>query len=352
MKKKFNVDMIWSWSRYKTYKTSPYEYYLKYVARVPEDKENIYLSLGSNAHEVIERFYLGEISYNEMIDLYITKKDEVEFLGKKFIDDPEKNKSMGEKYHSCCEHFYKTHNILDGEILIEQFINVMVGDNLFTGYIDAINKVDDIYYITDWKTSTAYTGKKILEEQGQLLLYSYALHKKGVPLDKIKARWNFLKYVNVSYMQKNGKIKTTKVERNMIVKKLEKRILSFAKDLGYDENELTMYIEMNDFNLLPDDIKEIFTFNDCYVEVEVSEESINNLVDEIINTIDEINDKTKKYNKTKDDLVFDEEINSGNYFYFANLCSYGIEKHKPFRRYIDKKNEDTFLTDELIDLGL
>ena len=60
----------------------------------------------------------------------------------------------------------------------------------------------------DWKTSTRYSGKKIDQESGQLLIYAEGIRQAlGVPLEDIICEWNFLKYVTVTYEQKNGKKK-------------------------------------------------------------------------------------------------------------------------------------------------
>ena len=37
IQKKYNVDRLWSWSRFNSYHNSPYEYFLKYIAKKKED---------------------------------------------------------------------------------------------------------------------------------------------------------------------------------------------------------------------------------------------------------------------------------------------------------------------------
>lgn len=41
--KKYNVNRLWSWSKFNTYHNSPYEYYLKYIIKKPEDRSRLYL---------------------------------------------------------------------------------------------------------------------------------------------------------------------------------------------------------------------------------------------------------------------------------------------------------------------
>ena len=37
--KKYDVNRLWSWSKFNTYHNSPYEYYLKYIIKKPERSE-------------------------------------------------------------------------------------------------------------------------------------------------------------------------------------------------------------------------------------------------------------------------------------------------------------------------
>lgn len=37
--KKYDVNRLWSWSKFNTYHNSPYEYYLKYIIKKPENQK-------------------------------------------------------------------------------------------------------------------------------------------------------------------------------------------------------------------------------------------------------------------------------------------------------------------------
>ena len=66
-----NCSRIWSWSKFNCFKTSPFEYYLKYIKHAEEDRQDcIYTSTGSLAHDIIEKFYTSKIKYEDMIDNY------------------------------------------------------------------------------------------------------------------------------------------------------------------------------------------------------------------------------------------------------------------------------------------
>ena len=67
VKRKYGVDRLWSWSRFNTYHNSPFEYYLKYIKGVSEDRQDcIYTVTGGMAHEIMENLYLGKSKYEDM----------------------------------------------------------------------------------------------------------------------------------------------------------------------------------------------------------------------------------------------------------------------------------------------
>lgn len=342
-KEKYGVDTLWSWSRYNTYQTSPYEYFLRYIKFEKETRENIYLTLGSISHEIIEDYYLNKIKYEDMIKVYDKRiEQEVKWLNKKFdTNDEDENKKMEDKYYSCCRHFYKHHEPLKGKVLIEEPMTIQMGKYVFMGYVDAINFHDNKIYITDWKTSSMYTGKKIQENAGQLKLYAIGLYQhmvsKGVEIKDIVPRWNFLKYCKISYKQKNGKMATRNIERCDIVNKLEKRIKMFAKELGIEVDDFIL--EQNDFDLLPKEIQDCFLIEDCYVDVPINQEILDDFKNEVIETLDKIERKTEQYKKNGNDEIFCEKVTKKESFYFANLCGYSALQHKPYARYLEEMNE-------------
>ena len=77
-------------------------------------------------------------------------------------------------------------------------------------------------------------GAKAENESGQLVLYAIGLNQQGIPMDKIKIRWNFLKYVTIQYEQKNGTVKTREVERCKIGESLQSNAKTWLKAFGYE----------------------------------------------------------------------------------------------------------------------
>jgi hypothetical protein len=362
VKKKFGVNDLWSFSKFDTYRTSQYEWMLKYIKHLPENNElaSAYASLGSAVHDTIEKLYDETKKYEEMLkefeDIWMTN---IEIAGLVFDrNDSTKNENIKNKYYADLVHFFSNYIKLPYKMQNEQFVTIKITDDIvMQGYMDACYKNEDgVFTVVDYKTSTQYSGKAIEEHAAQLVLYSEALRQLGVPKDKIRCCWNFLKYVNIDCEQINGKIKTRTIERYEIGAKLQASVKTWLKKLGY-EKDMTDYldalVQTNDIKCLPEDVQEKYIINDCYVYVENIWDFYEDLKEEIIETIAEINDKVDQYKQLVElgedeeaEKLFwdDEESLKAQSYYFNNLCGYSISTIKPFKAYLDKitaeKNDD------------
>ena len=63
-------DMTWSFSRLNSYSSCPYQWYLHYLMELPEE-EQFYASFGSFCHELIARYYGGELTRDELLPEYL-----------------------------------------------------------------------------------------------------------------------------------------------------------------------------------------------------------------------------------------------------------------------------------------
>lgn len=351
-----NVSRIWSWSKFNCFKTSPFEYYLKYIKHAEEDRQDcIYTSTGSLAHDIIEKFYTGKIKYEDMIgefeDGWITLYNIAQLKFDR--NNEEKNNSIGEKYYLNLKHFFENHTVLKYKPILEQFVKVKIGNHLFHGYLDCCFKDDDdVYHIIDWKTSTVYKGDKAKKECGQLVMYLLSLVEAGVPIEKIKIAWNFLKYCTVQYEQANGEVKTRDIERFELGEKLQANLKVWLKKLGYKDQMdeyLKMVVDTNSIECLPEDVQAKYKISDCYVYVDVTEDLINYWKDDIITTIKDIALREKDYDETNSENVWwdtDESVKAQSY-YFSTLCGYSGNLHKPYGEYLKrleaaKNGEDMF----------
>ena len=346
---KLGCDEIYSWSKYNQYKGDTYTFFLKYILKIPEDRhDSIYGVFGNAAHDTIEAFYKDEIDQDGMLERFEEKLFEFTVGGLKYDRcDEEKNKKIGNKYEACLRHFFKNHQRIAHKLKLEMFIPIKINNILIQGYIDAIHKETrndkEVIVVTDWKTSSIYKGKKIDKEKGQLLLYSYGIHKKlNIPLDQIVARWAFLKYIEVECMQANGKVKSRIIERNDIGNSLSSNAKMWLKksDNKFSEEEIEDYINQisihNSIDCLPKDVKEKFVIKDCYVEISLDNESVQELLDDIIKTVEEIKVKQLEYNNTKDDKVWWQEVTDTESYFLANLNGFSAKIHKPYKEYLEK----------------
>lgn len=354
IKQKHNVQRIWSWSKMNTYMTSKFEYLLKYILKAKEDRcDSCYTTLGTICHDTLDKFYEGKIEYDDMIDDYNDGfTTAITIADLKFNrSDEDKNKSIGEKYNENLVHFFKNHTVYKYKLLVEKPIIVNINGNVFVGYIDALYKDDDgNYYVLDFKSSSIYTGKTLEENSGQLTIYAIGLHQMGIPLDKIKPCFNFLKYCTIKYEQKNGTVKYRNVERCKIGESLQSNAKTWLKHFGYEPDEYLMkMLDTNGIDCLPDEVKAKYEITDCHVYIDLTEKLVQKWTDFITTTLKDIELREEDYEETKALECFwdDEEDVKAQSYYFANLCSYSATKHLPYKAYLEKfeaaqKNDDMF----------
>lgn len=354
IKKKYGVNRIWSWSRYNSCHNSMYEYFLKYILHIKEDRQDcIYVVTGGMSHEIMEKLYLNKIKYEDMDGCFEDAWLTANIAELKFDrNDSDKNKKIADKYYLDLKHFFNNHIVIPYKVDIERFITIMIGNNLFQGYIDVCFKDNNGYFnIMDWKTSSIYKGEKALSECGQLVVYAIGLNQLGIPFEKIKICWNFLKYVSVDCEQANGKWTTREIERCEIGNKLQSSARMWLKKLGYEESAfeyLDTLVQTNDIKCLPIDVQNKYKFNDCIVYIDLTKNLVDRWTTEIVNTIDDIIEKENKYEIEKmidknmaEQIFFDtEEQVSKQSYYFATLCAYSPSLHKPYKKYLDKLNEE------------
>jgi hypothetical protein len=345
IKKKYNVDTLWSWSKYNTYKNSCYEFYLKYIKKIKEDRQDgIYAVSGGMCHDIIEKLYSNQIKYEEMLQEYESSLLDFNLAELKYNrTDDDKNDKIAQKYEYCIKHFFRNHIRINRKVDTERFIIIKVGSFIFQGYIDFIYKDGNNYVITDWKTSSIYTGKKIDKEKGQLVLYAEGLRQLEIPLENIKIRWNFLKYVTVQIQQANGEVKDRNISRNEIGESLQSNAkMWLKKEKKYSDEEIEKYLDLlvltNDIDCLPKSVQSKYKINDCYVYIPFTQDEIDSLKEDIIKTIAEISMKEIEYIKTHNENVWDEEITDEKSYYFANLSGYSAKLNKSYARYLDNLN--------------
>lgn len=353
--KKLKIDKLWSWSRYHTYKEDKWEYFLKYILKRKEDRRtSIYTVSGGNVHDILEKYYTGQIPYSAMVNWYEESLFAMECADLKYDrNDSTKNAIIGSKYESCIRHFFENHIPILCPKKIEHFLLIKIAEDIYMqGYVDMVyiksctdektGKEKKKVHILDWKTSTIYQGQKIDKECGQLILYAEGIRQlTGITLEDIVCEWNFLKYVTVSYEQKNGTWKKRHIERNKIGESIVNTVAMWLRHFGYDENNIKKYIDKmvikNSIRYLPQEVQDKFKIADCFVEVPLSEEKIQSLKENIADTVREATEKEKEYNNTKDEKIFWQSVTASDEYRLSVLSGYSRMLHKPYDEYLLKK---------------
>ena len=174
-----------------------------------------------------------------------------------------------------------------------------------------------------------------------MVIYAEGIRQAlGIPLEDIVCEWNFLKYVTVTYEQKNGTFKDRYVERNSIGESLVNTAKMWLKHFGY-EDDIDSYVDTmileNTIDCLPDEVREKFVIKDCYVEVPLSEEKIEELKADIIETIHDFREKEKEYRETKDEMLFWQDVTDVDAYRLATLSGYSRKLHKPYDTYLKEQ---------------
>ena len=114
----------------------------------------------------------------------------------------------------------------------------------------------------------------------------------------------------------------------------------WLKNFGY-EDDIDKYVDEmvlnNNIDCLPDEVREKFEIHDCYVQVSLTEEKINDLKEDNINTVEEINSKEREYKNSEDENIFWQEVTDADEFRLATLSGYSRSLHKPYDQYLKEK---------------
>ena len=345
VKKKYGVKELYSWSKINTFMTSPYEFYLQYILHKKPDIDNCaYAPLGGIVHQIIEDYYSGKISYDKMIeqfeDGWVTAIDIADLKFDR--NDETKNNNIKAKYREDLTHFFNHHVPLKNKVELERFLSAKIGDYVLQGYADAITKnEDDNFLIIDWKSSTKYSKKALEEHSGQLTVYAISLMQLGVPLERIRCAFNFLKYCTVEYEQANGVVKSRDIERFELGEKLQSNLRVWLKKLGYEDQMdeyLKMVIDTNSIECLPENVREKYKISDCYCYIDLNEDLVEKWTNEIITTIKDIELRKADYEQTHSINVWwdTEESVKAQSYYFATLSGYSANLHLPYQTYLKK----------------
>lgn len=328
IKQKYNVNTIWSYSRVNAWEHK-YEWYLKYVKnKRPDFGTNGYAVLGSIVHEIIQDYYDGKTEYKDMHEQFENEWEvQVNIAGLKLDRNNEThNEKLLKRYYDDLSHFFHYYIPVDYKVKNELPVMTNIGGNIFVGYMDGIYKdANGVYNIVDYKTSTKYTGKidlasekpsTLLQHSAQLVIYALGLMQKGIPINKIRIYFNFLKYANVHYFLKSGKGKEQTIERYKLDSELDKIYLKDPKA----------------------------THGNGTVNIPLTQELVDYWTNKITDTIGEINSAIEAYDTTHDEKYFCDSFEDieKDKFYYETLSDYSLNSNLNYRAYLKWKEQQDF----------
>lgn len=129
-------DMVWSYSRIESFADCPYKWFLKYISRC-EETEKFYASYGSFMHKLIERFYRGELSKDEMLTEFLTGFSEN-------VKGIRPQESTVQKYIQCGVEYLKGFQPFKYSMIgVEKRVDFEIDGLRFVGYIDYFGRDED-----------------------------------------------------------------------------------------------------------------------------------------------------------------------------------------------------------------
>ena len=324
---------MYSISRINTYNGCQYEYFNTYVKR-NRGEQNVYSEIGTFVHEYLESAYRGEIEDTSDFKRKLnTKLFKLEMNDMYFP-----NETIENSFRKDMEHFCDNFKKLDGNFELEKMYIAQFGEYYMYGYIDVIREHgDEQVDVIDFKTSSKFSGDKLKDAGRQLIVYKLGLEQKGMKIDKVM--WNMLKYCYVCWKQKNGKIKQKMVNRGKLIKEMRKNFEKTMLSSGIDEITVMMTLDeaesKNDFDLLPQVVKDEYWIDDCLLEYEVTDDRVEEVQKYITETIKSI----EEMDFDDDDAWQPLDIDKNN-FYCNTLCGHRNEcrhlkqwkKDNPFKK--------------------
>lgn len=415
IKEKMGVEQLWSFSKVSSFDQCTWLFKLKYIDKIRVKGDNCYTWWGTVAHDIVQDWREGKMEHSQMIKRLEEKVVEYSLIEDRKLKFP--NESEYQNYIANLRLYFQNVASLPYKVINERAVLAVfqgIEKYVFQGYLDS-EYVDDegCLVILDYKTSSmsGFTGAKLIEKARQLMIYAIGVSQHGrmidgkmrkFPLDKIKIRYDMMKYCNITFMQKNGKEKVTKAERRLWVAhlanqlrkdledvpkeiaRLEKEIAKLVKkrgmkknspediegydvaigDIDHDINQLRLVnfnpikinelIEQatnsNSLDCMPQFVQDKYKVTDCYIDVEMTPEVIEEFKKYMVETLDKIVTKSKEENK---DEAFDRpRIDNSDSYYCVNLCDMKdhCKLYKEFKEhnemFVNKQNQPS--EDELL----
>lgn len=329
---------LYSISRLNTMNQCPYQAYMRYVEHKEQQNKGIYGILGGTVHDCIEECIHGTKELDDIKKAIQQELDDIELFGIEFPKDRNGNTTIRDNWLANMLRFSDEFSIPSGKIATEKLLIYQLDDEHYMmGYADAIRLNEDgSVWLIDWKSSSKYTGKHILEAGRQLIIYKLALERLGYKVSRCS--WCMMKYCETSWTLKNGKTKTKVSEWRNLIKDMASNIEKTLHDLGYDDIDIELMInegiEKNSWSAFPEEIRSKYTTRVYYQDYEVTDELIEETLNYIKNTIA----KFEEFGEIEEN--YDSCDVSKESFFCNSLCGYG-GKTGQCKYYVDYCNQFT-----------
>lgn len=129
-------DFVWSYSNLQCFNSCKYRWFLKYIKKY-KDEDRFYASYGSFMHELIEKYYTGELRKEELQTEFLLRYSEK-------VRGVRPSAKIAESYLQAGKEYFKNFTPFKYKPLaIEERIQFKINDVDFVAKIDFIGEDDD-----------------------------------------------------------------------------------------------------------------------------------------------------------------------------------------------------------------
>lgn len=173
--------MSWSYSRLDSYGQCPYRWFLRYIKECKES-DKFYASYGSFMHHILERYYNGELSKDDMLLEFL-----LDFSSK--VKGARPKEATVQKYIEQGSEYLKNFQPLPFKMIsVENKVEFDIDGIPFVGFIDFLGEEDGEYIVVDNKSrdlkprskreKPTAKDKELDEMLRQLYIYSAAVYQR------------------------------------------------------------------------------------------------------------------------------------------------------------------------------
>lgn len=316
---------VYSYSKLGTVHDCPYNAYLTYIK--PRDQaQNVYSYLGSVCHDVLEGIIEGKNTEADISPAIETGLEELDMLGVDFPKTRDGGNGIRDRWVSNMRCMARDWVSPKGKYEVEKLLILKLSeDRYLQGYADLIRILPDgRLQVLDIKTSSQFKDEDLLHYGRQLIAYTLALEQAGFTC--CTPAWIMVKYCKVTYetgFGKRAKPAEKILDRCKVGYTLRATVRSKMKAAGYTSDEIERvtqaFIESNDVNDLPQDIRCQFRLITYVRPYPVTDELRKECIDYINETADDF-EAMQESEKWPAREIEDEKGNPN--FFCTNLCGH------------------------------